>query len=141
MRNLPSQSKHNHTPNFNQYIRRLTSPNTLGVDHKKHIKQLKGLKRILNDKEYSLDTLLRIGELHLEELLDRITINPRVMAGKPVIRGTRITVDIILELLAMGMKPEEIAEDYKISVEDVRAALLYAAKVLGREEILIASKT
>ena len=33
------------TPNFNQYIRRLTSPNTLGVDHKKHIKQLKGLKR------------------------------------------------------------------------------------------------
>jgi len=113
----------------------------LGVDHKKHIKQLKGLKRILNDKEYSLDTLLRIGELHLEELLDRITINPRVMAGKPVIRGTRITVDIILELLAMGMKPEEIAEDYKISIEDVRAALLYAAKVLGREEILIAPKT
>jgi len=93
------------------------------------------------DKEYSLDMLLRIGELYLEELLDRITINPRVMAGKPVIRGTRITVDIILEILAMGMMPEEIAEDYKISIEDVRAALLYAAKVLGREEILIAPKT
>jgi len=93
------------------------------------------------DKEYSLDMLLRIGELYLEELLDRITINPRVMAGKPVIRGTRITVDIILEILAMGMMPEEIAEDYKISIEDVRAALLYAAKVLGREEIIVASKT
>jgi len=93
------------------------------------------------DKEYSLDMLLRIGELYLEELLDRITINPRVMAGKPVIRGTRITVDIILELLAMGMMPEEIAEDYKISIEDVRAALLYAAKVLGREEIIVVSKT
>jgi len=77
----------------------------------------------------------------LKELLDRITISPRIMAGKPVIRGTRITVDLILELLAAGMKPEEIAEDYKISVEDVRAALLYAAKILGREEILIAPET
>ena len=55
-----------------------------------------------------------------------------------LIRGTRITVDLILELLAAGMEPEEIAEDYKISVEDVRAALLYAARVLGREEVLIA---
>jgi len=62
------------------------------------------------------------------------------MAGKPVIRGTRITVDLILKLLAAGMKPEEIAEDYKITIEDVRAALLYAAKILGREEILIASE-
>ena len=77
----------------------------------------------------------------MEKLLDRITINPRVMAGKPVIRGTRITVDLILKLLATGMKPEEIAEDYRISVEDVRAALLYAAKILEREEILIASET
>ena len=79
--------------------------------------------------------VLRVGEL-----LDRVTVDPRVMAGKPVIRGTRITVDLILELLAAGMKPEEIAEDYKISVEDVRAALLYAAKILGREEIIVASK-
>ena len=76
----------------------------------------------------------------MEELLNRITINPRVMAGKPVIRGTRITVDLILKLLAAGMKPEEIAEDYKITIEDVRAALLYAAKILGREEILFASE-
>jgi len=76
----------------------------------------------------------------LNELLDRIVVDPQIMAGKPVIRGTRITVDLILELLATGMKPEEIAEDYKISVEDVRAALLYAAKVLGHEEILIATE-
>jgi len=69
--------------------------------------------------------------------LKRIVVDPRVMSGKPVIRGTRITVDLILNLLASGMTPEEIAEDYKISVEDVRAALLYAAKILGREEILI----
>ena len=74
-------------------------------------------------------------------LLDRIVVDPRVMAGKPVVRGTRITVDLILELLAAGMKPEEIAEDYGISVEDVRAALFYAAKVLGREEVLVVSET
>jgi len=70
--------------------------------------------------------------------LERIVVDPKVMGGKPVIRGTRITVDLILELLASGMTPEEIAEDYEISIEDVRAALLYAAKILGREEIMIA---
>ena len=77
----------------------------------------------------------------MEDLLNRITIKPDVMNGKPVISGTRITVDLILELLAKGMKPEEIAEDYKIDVKDVQAALLYAAKILGREEVIIASRT
>ncbi len=62
------------------------------------------------------------------------------MAGKPVIRGTRITVDMILELLASGMKPEEIAEDYNISLDDIKAALLYAAKILGREEVIIETR-
>ena len=75
----------------------------------------------------------------MEKLLKRIVSDPQVMAGKPVIRGTRITVDMILELLASGMKPEEIAEDYGLSLEDIRAALLYAAKVLGREEIIVES--
>lgn len=76
-------------------------------------------------------------EVCVEELLKRIVVDPKVMSGKPVIRGTRITVDTILELLASGMTPEEIVEDYKISVEDVRAALLYAAKILGREEVMV----
>ncbi len=76
----------------------------------------------------------------LSELLERIVIDSRVMAGKPVIRGTRITVDMILELLAAGMKPEEIAEDYNISLEDIRAALLYAAKILGREEVIVETR-
>ncbi len=77
----------------------------------------------------------------MDELLKRIVTDPKVMAGKLVIRGTRITVDLILELLAAGMTPQEIARDYDISVEDVRAALLYAARVLGREEIIIEAKT
>lgn len=74
----------------------------------------------------------------MEDLLNRIVVRADVMAGKPVIRSTRITVDLILELLGKGMKSEEIAEDYNIEVEDVYAALLYAAKILGREEIIIA---
>lgn len=74
----------------------------------------------------------------LEDLLNRIVIRADVMAGKPVIRNTRITVDLILELLGKGIKPEEIAEDYNIEVKDVYAALLYAAKILSREEVIIA---
>ena len=81
------------------------------------------------------------GVVVVNELLDRIVVDPKVMAGKPVIKGTRITVDNILELLAAGMKPEEIAEDYNISLEDIRAALLYAAKVLSREEIIVGART
>jgi len=76
----------------------------------------------------------------LSELLKRIVVDPKVMAGKPVIKGTRITVDMILELLAAGMKPEEIAEDYNLSLEDIRAALLYAARVLGREEVIVETR-
>ena len=85
----------------------------------------------------SMDYCVLVGEVVVEGLLRRIVSDPRVMAGKPVIRGTRITVDMVLELLASGMKPEEIAEDYNISLEDIKAALLYAAKVLGREEIIV----
>ncbi len=76
----------------------------------------------------------------MEDLLKRIVVDPKIMSGKPVIRGTRITVDLILELLAAGAKPEEIAEDYRITLEDIRAALFYAAKVIGREEILVETK-
>ncbi len=76
----------------------------------------------------------------MSELLKRIVVDPRVMAGKPVIKGSRITVDMILELLAAGMKPEEIAEDYNISLEDIRAALLYAAKVLSGEEVIVEAR-
>jgi len=61
-----------------------------------------------------------------------IVRDPKVMNGKPVICGIRIIVDLILELLALGTTPEEIAKDYKISVEDVRAALPYVAKISGR---------
>ena len=65
------------------------------------------------------------------ELLDRISVNPRVMVGKPVIRGTRLTVEYILELLAHGTAMDEILEEYPGLVkDDIYACLLFASKTL-----------
>ncbi|MBO3840563.1 MAG: DUF433 domain-containing protein [Thermoproteota archaeon] len=71
-----------------------------------------------------------------EELLKRIVVDPKIMVGKPVIRGTRITVEHILRLLSQGLTFEEILEDYPhLTREDIAAALLYAAKITGMEEV------
>ena len=64
----------------------------------------------------------------------RIAINPEVMLGKPVIRGTRITVELILENLAEGGSIEDLLDGYPhISEEDIRAAVGYAADLVHRE--------
>ena len=66
-----------------------------------------------------------------KELLERITLDPKVMVGKPVIRGTRLTVHYILNLLGNGASYEEILGEYKgLTVEDIRACLLFASKSL-----------
>lgn len=71
-----------------------------------------------------------------KELLQRIVVDPEVMVGKPVIRGTRLPVELIVRLLGQGMSQEEILNEYpSLQPDDLRAALLYAASVLGREEI------
>ncbi|MCL2134583.1 MAG: DUF433 domain-containing protein [Candidatus Bathyarchaeota archaeon] len=71
--------------------------------------------------------------------MDRITINPSVMVGKPVIKGTRISVQLIVELLANGVTEEEILTDYypDLVKEDIKAALLYAAECLSYGDVLI----
>ena len=66
-----------------------------------------------------------------QQLLARITLNPKVMVGKPVIKGTRLTVEFILNLLAHGATTVEILEEYKgLTVEDIQACLLFATKSL-----------
>ena len=66
-----------------------------------------------------------------EQLLKRITLNPKVMVGKPVIRGTRLTVEVILNLLAHGATIADISEEYEgVTMEDVQACLLFATKSL-----------
>jgi uncharacterized protein (DUF433 family) len=64
-------------------------------------------------------------------LLERITVNPRVMVGKPVIKGTRLTVEYILNLLAHGATEAEILQEYSgLMREDIRACLLFASQSL-----------
>ena len=66
-----------------------------------------------------------------EGLLARITIDPKVMAGKPVIKGTRLTVDYVLNLLAHGAMASEIIKEYEgLTEADVQACLLFATKTL-----------
>ena len=66
-----------------------------------------------------------------QELLQRITLDPKVMVGKPVIKGTRLAVEYILGLLAQGATTEDVLEEYTgLSVEDIQACLLFAAKSL-----------
>jgi uncharacterized protein (DUF433 family) len=66
------------------------------------------------------------------ELMDRISVNPNVMVGKPVIRGTRIPVQFIVKLLANGVTEEEILTEYypDLVKEDIKAARLYASNSL-----------
>lgn len=67
-----------------------------------------------------------------KQLLKRVTMDPKVMVGKPVIAGTRLTVEYILNLLAHGMTVAEILEEYEgLTQEDIQACLLFATKTLG----------
>ncbi|GAB62595.1 MAG: DUF433 domain-containing protein [Candidatus Jettenia sp.] len=71
-----------------------------------------------------------------KQLLDRITINPEVMIGKPTIRGLRITVEQILKALAAGITVQELLEDYpELEPEDIQAVLLYAAELVSEEQV------
>ena len=71
-----------------------------------------------------------------ENLLRRITVNPKVMVGKPTIRGLRITVEQILKALAGGVNAEELLEDYpELEKEDIQAAILYASELVNEEQV------
>lgn len=66
-----------------------------------------------------------------EQLLKRVTIDPTVMVGKPIIAGTRLTVEYILNLLAHGTTAAEILEEYEgLTQDDIQACLLFATKAL-----------
>jgi uncharacterized protein (DUF433 family) len=70
----------------------------------------------------------KMQELSLHE---RITVDPQVMVGKPVVRGTRLTVEYILRLLANGATVDEILNEYAgLTVDDIRACMLFASNVL-----------
>lgn len=67
---------------------------------------------------------------------DRITINPAVLVGKPVIKGSRLAVDFIVELLAEGWTEEQVMKNYPgVVLEDIRACLAYACEALRAEKV------
>lgn len=66
--------------------------------------------------------------------MDRILCDERVQQGRPVILGTRVPVVRVLGSLAGGMTPEHVAADYGITMEDVRAALEYAERIIAEEQ-------
>ncbi len=77
------------------------------------------------------------------KLLERITANPDIFGGKPIIRGHRLAVEHILRMLALGDTPETLLEGYPwLEREDIQACQLYAARVVGRERVepLLATK-
>jgi len=66
-----------------------------------------------------------------KKLLERIAMHPKVMTGKPVIKGTRLTVEFILNLMAHGATDQEIIGEYKgLKKEDIQACILFASKAL-----------
>ncbi|MGH7782918.1 MAG: DUF433 domain-containing protein, partial [Candidatus Binatia bacterium] len=73
-------------------------------------------------------------------ITDRIEINPKVMMGKPVIRGTRIPIELILRKLSEGATEDDLLDAYpRLEVKDIQAAIGYAADTLAHEETIIVS--
>ena len=71
-----------------------------------------------------------------EKLLARITVNPKIFGGKPIIRGRRLAVEHVLGMLAAGDTPEVILEGYPwLEPEDIQACLVYARRLVGHERI------
>ena len=78
----------------------------------------------------------RGGEGLTMEWRERITIDPNVLVGKPVIKGTRIAVEFVIELLGRGWIVEEILREYDhLTPEDIRACLIYASEILKSEQV------
>lgn len=72
-----------------------------------------------------------------DDMHERIDMNPNIMRGKPVIRGTRIPVELVLRKLGAGMTVEEVIADHpRLTADDVRAAQAFAADYLADEEIV-----
>ena len=70
------------------------------------------------------------------KLLERITVNPGIFGGKPVVRGRRLAVEHVLGMLAAGDTPELILSGYPwLEMEDIRACLVYARRMVGHERI------
>jgi len=71
---------------------------------------------------------------------EEITIDPAIQGGRPVIKGTRMPVEIVVGSLAGGMSLEEVCDEYYLTPEQVRAALGYAAQAVASESVVVVSR-
>lgn len=71
----------------------------------------------------------------MTEIAPRIVVDPQIRFGRPVIKGTRVPVHTVIAKLAGGMLPEEVAKEYEVTLDDIRAALAYAARILEQQEV------
>lgn len=70
------------------------------------------------------------------KLLERITINPQIFGGKPIIRGRRLAVEHVLSMLAAGDTEETLLEEYPwLQADDIRACLMYAKRLVAHEKV------
>ena len=72
----------------------------------------------------------------MKEIFPRITIDPNIQFGKPVITGTRVLVEVVIGHIAAGDTFERVIAEYGITDKDVRAALKYASKIIGEETLI-----
>jgi uncharacterized protein (DUF433 family) len=69
---------------------------------------------------------------------ERIVVDPRIMLGKPVIRGTRIPVKLLVRMVGQGIPENEILREYpQLTIDDIRSALTYAADVVSSEDVFL----
>jgi uncharacterized protein (DUF433 family) len=66
---------------------------------------------------------------------ERIVVEPNILMGKPIISGTRLAVEFIIDLLAQGWSNEDIIENYCITIKDIRACLSYASEAIKAEKV------
>jgi uncharacterized protein (DUF433 family) len=77
----------------------------------------------------------------MKDLLNRISVDPNVCFGKPCVKGTRIWVSLLLDMLADGMTPDQIIEQYpQLKPEDIRAAIAYGAEASRERLVDVPSK-
>ena len=84
------------------------------------------------------EIIITLREKKVMNYTERVSMDPAIMLGKPVIKGTRITVELILRKLSEGISIDQLMESYKnLTKEDVYAALTYASDLIANEEIII----
>jgi uncharacterized protein (DUF433 family) len=83
-----------------------------------------------------IGSLIRIDTMTETDLLARITVNPKIFGGKPIVRGQRIAVEHILGMLAAGDSPQDILAAYPyLEPGDIQACLVFARRLVGRERV------